>query len=267
MSQFQDILDDEKTFADSIEFELGGRKVTLGDVRGLSRKKQQELSEKLADTERRRTEVLDLATKAAELKATLEAQVAEAGKTRPNPTDDDFDKDPFWEPVRKRVAAESASAKELKDNLTKLTNAMTMATSIWAEDRWQGQFERGKTRLKGDKFKDYTYEKVRDYAATNKILDKHGLPSVERAILELTKEDEKQVAIDEAFQRGLKEGQVKGRMGVMSRPTSAAGIKVPEKSVVAEKGLEGLGDDVAEDPELMKMLSDLGAVNPEDLVQ
>lgn len=263
----QQVLDDEKTFNDGIEITINNEKVTLGDLRGLSRKKQQDLSERMADTERKRAEVLDLATKAAELKSQLEQQLADASKRPTTPTEDDFEKDPFWEPVRKRVSAESGSIKELKDNLTKLTNVMTKATSIWAEDRWQNQYDRGKTRLKGDKFKDWTFEKVRDYAAENKIFDNHGLPSVERAILELTKEDEMQTKIDEAFNKGLKEGQVKGRMNVMPRPTSAAGVKVPDKSAVAEKGLEALGDDVAEDPELMKMLSDLGAVNPEDLVQ
>jgi len=193
-------------------------------------------------------------------------QLEEASK-RANPSNDDFQKDPFWAPVREALATPVKTVTELQDKLDKLTNAVTNVSKIWAEDRWQTQFDRSKTRLKGDKFKDWTYEKARDYAAEHKIIDKFGLPSVERAILELTKEDEMAERLRLAKEEGLKEGLTRGRMGVQPRPTSAGGPPKPEKSMVSEKGLEGLGDDVAEDPELMKMLSELGAVSPEDLVQ
>jgi len=42
---------------------------------------------------------------------------------------------------------------------------------------------------------------------------------------------------------------------------------VAEESSVSKNGLEGLGDDVVNDPELAKMLADLNAMSPEDLVQ
>lgn len=260
------VLEDEKTFADGIEITINNEKVTLGDLRGLSRAKQNELSEKMAETERRRTEVMDLATKAADLQAQYEKQLAEV-KNRPNPSEADFKNDPFWAPVRDALASPVKTVGELQDKLDKLTNAVTNVSKIWAEDRWAAQFDRSKGRLKGDKFKDWTYEKARDYAAQNKILDNFGLPSVERAILELTKEDDLAQKLSEAREAGLKEGLTRGRMGVMPKPTSASGPKHPENSAVSEKGLEGLGDAVADDPELMRMLSELGAVNPEDLVQ
>lgn len=259
------ILADEKTFADNIEFELGGRKVNLGELRGLSKRQRAELSDRMAETERKRAEVLQLAEQAAEVKGRLDAQLLEASK-RTQPTDD-FDTDPFWAPVKKQLAPYADLNKQLNEKLSKLENAANQMANIWAEDRWQNQFERTKDRLKGDKFKDMTYEKVRDYAGTHKLLDSYGLPSVEKAVLELTKEDEVQRKVDEAFQRGLREGNVKGRMGVQPRPTSAMGEKQPENSVVAKKGLEGLGDDVAADPELMDMLSQLGALSPDDVIQ
>lgn len=260
------ILEDDKTFADSIEVTINNEKVSLGDLRGLSRAKQKDLSDRIASTEAKRKEVLELAEQAANLKSSLETQLAEVGK-RNAPTDD-IDNDAFWSPVSKRLAGTKQEITELRDTVTKLNNAANQMAKIWADDRWQGQYDRAKTRLKGEKAKEWTYEKVRDYAGTNKVLDAYGLPSVEKAILQLTQEDEKQTAIDEAFQKGLREGQVKGRMNVMPRPTSASGAPPPNvKSSVAERGLEGLGDDVAEDKDLMEMLSQLGAVTPEDLVQ
>ena len=266
MSQFQDILDDEKTFPDNIELTINGKQVTLGDVRGLSRKKQQELTEKMADTERKRAEVLELATKAADLEAKLRQQLEDSGRPKPTPTEDEFDNDPFWAPVRKRLAGPQETIKKLDETVKTLTNQLSQAAAIWAEDRWHSQYERAKPRLK-DKAKDWTYEKVRDYAAQNKLVDSFGLPSVEKAIMSLTQEDELQARVNEAYEKGLREGTTKGRMGVQPKPTSAAGPPRPEKSAVAEKGLEALGDDVQNDPELMNMLSELGAIDPGDLVQ
>lgn len=260
------ILDDEKTFADAIEITVNGEKHSLGDLRALSRAKQKDLSDKIAATEHKRAEVLELAEQAATLKSNLEQQLADAGK-RGNPSNSDLD-DPFFAPVKKAFDGRDSEIKELKGTLEKLNNAANQMAKIWAEDRWQGQYEKSKTRLKGDKAKEWTYEKVRDFAGTNKILDSYGLPNIEKAIQQLTQEDERQDIEQAAYERGLKEGQVKGRMNVMPRPTSASGGKPPaEKSAVAERGLEGLGDDVAEDKDLMRMLSDLGAVQPEDLLQ
>jgi hypothetical protein len=140
--------------------------------------------------------------------------------------------------------------------------------SVWAEDRWQGQFARGKDRLKGDKYKDWTYEKVRDYAANQRLFDGFGFPSVDKAIDAITQQDEMERKIQDARAQGLKEGELKARLGAMPRPASAAGaVKVAEESSVSKNGLEGLSDDVVNDPELAKMLSDLNAMSPEDLIQ
>lgn len=262
--EFSQILEDAKTFGDDISLEINGQKVTLGDIRGLTKKQQQALSEKMADTERKRTEVMQLAEQAANLKNSLEAQIAEVNKRVTPSANDDFENDPFWAPVRKQLSGPQETIKELKGTVKQLTDSVTKIAGIWADDRWQSQYERAKPRLK-DKAKDWTFEKVRDYAAQNKLVDSHGLPSVEKAIMELTKEDELETIRKEAYERGLREGNTKGRMGVQPKPTSASGgVKQPENSMVAKKGLEGLGDDVASDPELMEMLSNLGAVDPED---
>ena len=260
------VLDDEKTFADGIEIVINNEKVTLGDLRGLSRAKQEELSNRMKATEDKFTEVTNLATEAARLKGQLEEQLAAAGKNRTiPPTEDELDSDPFWAPVKKRYGTIDSTVKELKDTVTKLGQAAERMATIWAQDRWKQQFNSLAPRLaKSSKHKDMTFEKVRDYAAEKKLLDDFGFPSVEKAILELTREEDFEARLAQARDEGRKEGETRGRLTASGRPTSATGPKKPEKSVVAEKGLEGLGDDVAADPELSRMLADLGAADPTD---
>lgn len=265
---YEDIIKDDKNFADGLEIEISGQKVKLGDIRNLTKKQQADVTQRLNELQSERENVKKLSEQAANLYATIKEQAdrGDPGRTTAAPSPDEFETDPVWEPVRKRFKDISDHNKKLEESNTQLLNAMKSATLIFAEDRWQSQFERGKDRLKkNDKYKDWGYDKVRDYAAEHKILDKFGLPSVEKAIFDLTKEDELEAAKRDAYERGLKEGRTAGRMSSMARPTSATGPVKPEKSAVAERGLAGLGDDVANDPDLMQMLAEVGAIDPSEI--
>jgi len=266
---FAAILQDDKTFPDSAEIEISGQKVSLGTIRDLTKKQQSAITERVNALERERNEVRELATKAAELQSQLQAQLeGSTTRTATVPTDDDFEQDPFWTPVRKRTKSFESTINELKETQKKLYDAVQKASTIWAEDRWERQFETVKDKLKGDKYKDYNFEKVRDYAAQNKIVDRYGLPDMRKAVDEITKEDLLETIKKQAYEDGLRAGQQKGRLSTMARPTSAEGPAPSLKdAAVAKHGLDGLGDDVAKDPDLMNMLSELGALSPEDIVQ
>src|SRR5713101_6167185 len=106
------ILDEDKTFADGIEIVVNGEKGTLADLRGMSRKKQQELADRMKATEDKFKEVSDLATEAARIKGDLDKQL-EAASRKTAPTDDELDKDEFWAPVRKRYGTIEATVKTL----------------------------------------------------------------------------------------------------------------------------------------------------------
>src|ERR1700742_1304050 len=214
---FAAILDDEKTFPDSAEIEVGGKKISLGAIRDGSKKQQAAITERMNALNTERESVKELKDKAASLYAKMqEDEAAGAASPRAAHPSDDLDNDPFWQPVSKKLKSHEATEKELRDTVANLTKAISTAATIFAEDRWQQQYDRGAERLKkSSKYKDWDYTKVRDYAATNKLLDRHGLPSVERAIAELTKEDELAIKVQEAFERGKKEGQIAGRVGAM----------------------------------------------------
>lgn len=257
----EQILADPKTFADNIEMTIGTEKVSLGDLRGLSANQQRQLSEKIAGADQREKVAQDTAMKAANLLAELEVarQGLVAQKTTP-PTEDDFEKEEFWSPVRKRFTERDKKLDDAISKLDNLTKAVTQTATIWAEDRWQGQFEKVAPRLKKvEAYKDWDYTKVRDYAATNKILDSHGLPSVEKAVLELTKANDIETIRKEAFEEGQKAARSKARLESMPRPSSASGGKgLPKgQSAVETIGLEGLGDDVMNDSDLMDQIAQL----------
>ena len=264
---FAEILQDEKTFPDSAEIEIGGKKISLGAIRDSSKKQQAAITERMNALDTERNSVKELTDKAATLYAQLQEKEATLGKPAPAPSDD-IDNDPFWQPVAKKLKSYSETEKELRDTLKSLTDTVRNAATIFARDRWDGQYERGQERLKKSaKYKDWDVDKVLGYATQNKLLDRHGLPSVERAIAELTKEDEMAIRIQEAFEKGKKEGQIAGRVGAMPRPSSATGPNSQPTSEVAKRGLEGLGDDVMNDSELTEMLANLGTLDPNDVLQ
>jgi hypothetical protein len=256
----QEILADPKTFADGIEMTIGNEKVNLGQLRELSANQQRQLSEKIAGAESRESIARDTATKAANLLAELQTarDNLQAQKTTP-PTDDDFDKEEFWSPVRKRFSDRDTKIDQAIKGIETLSNQVKNAAAIWFKDRTRSQYEKVSGRLKKvDAYKDWDADKVLGYATEHRIVDEDGMPSVEKAILELTKANDIETIKKEAYAEGMKAAKQKGRLDAQPRPSSATGGRQPvDKSAVAEIGLEGLGDDAMNDPELMEMFSEI----------
>ena len=261
----QEILAATDTLPDGTEMTFGEHKIKLGDIRSLTAKEKRELTEKMAAADTREGQARDTAMKAANLLSSLEEarQGLEKQKTAPS-SDDDFDTSEWWKPVKARFAERDAKIDQAIKGIESLTKSVGQAATIWAEERWQTQFERNAPRLKKvEAYKDWDYAKVRDYAAANKILDAHGLPSVEKTILELTKSSDLENTRKEAYEQGIQKGRNMSRMESMNRPASATGGKgLPKgKSAVEEFGLEGLGDDVANDADIMEQLAKVGEID------
>ena len=270
MATLQEVLDDPKTFEDGIELEIKGVKTTLGDLRGLSSAQQKKISASLADAESKRNAAIADAEKAAAILNGLQTLEKETKETRTAPVgdEDDFDTNNWWTPVRKRLNPLEEQNKALQKQVKDLADSIGRAATIWAEDRWHGQYDRMSDRLKkSSKHKDMTYEQVRDYAAQQKLLDSYGFPSVEKAIMDLTKEDDIERIRREAHEAGVKEGATRARLGANPRPTSASGGRQQTKGLDPTKNLEDLGDAIVDDPELSEMLASLQGVSADDFVQ
>jgi hypothetical protein len=260
MINLEQVLADKTGYEDNIEIMIKGEKVTLGDLRTLSAAQQRSLSDKISGAEAREAEARDVASKAATMLAELKtaSDALKQQRTTP-PTEDDFDKEEFWGPVRKRFSDRDAKIDQALKGIDALTNSVKQAASIWADDRFQGQYERNASRLKKvDQYKDWDWKRTRDYAAEHKITDEYGMPSVEKAILELTKANDIEQIRKEAFEAGQKAAKQRNRLDSQPRPSSATGGRQPaDKSAVAEIGLEGLGDDAVNDPELMELFAQI----------
>jgi hypothetical protein len=264
MATFAEILKDEATYPDTAEIQLGDAKIPLGQIRDMSRADRKLITDQLEALTRERNEVKDLATKAADMyNRAVESEKANEKQAQPS----DFDKDIWWEPVRNKLTPLEKKLEELSAALERQNKSVEQAAMIWAQDRWEGQYAKAKDRLKGDKYKDWTYEKVRDYAATNKHLDKYGFPSIDIAVDKITEEDRMETLRKEAYEEGLKQGQTKARLASMARPTSSAPAKKQEAGLDPSKNFDDLGEKVMEDPELRQMLAELGAVDPSEILQ
>lgn len=260
---FSTILKDEATFPDTAEITLGTEKVTLGQIRELSRSQQKQVADQVNALQRERDEAKSIATKAAELMEKVNT-APPATQTVP----DDFDTDAWWEPVRKKFNPLADQLKAIEAGQKAIQESVARAASIWAQDRWKGQYERGKERLKGPKYSEWTFEKVRDFAATNKHLDEYGFPAIDKAISEITKEDEISRIRQEEYERGVREGAVKSRLASTARPTSSAGIPKPEGVGLKSDGnFQDLGDAVMSDRDLAEAFSQLSGLSPDDLLQ
>ena len=265
---FAAILADDKTFTDDIEMTIGAEKVTLGQLRDLSKKQQATLTEQMNTLSRERNEVKELAVKAADLLSKAQP-LADAGVTKQteqrSTPEDYWDTDPLYEPVRKRLSPLENQIKEQNNLIAKQQSALEKAAFIFGKRMFREDYERSKSRLSGDKYKEYRNpDKLAQYAVDHQLVDEFGLPSVEKAVADITREDETERIKREAYDKGLEEGRVNGRMASMTRPGSAAGTRAGAKGKALDpsKNFEDLGDAVADDPDIMKALSQLGDLDP-----
>lgn len=268
MGLFDDILKDDKNFPDTLELPVGDKKIPLGELRAFTKAQQQRVETELSAAKQTRDAAVRDSEKAAEVLSNLQKLQEEASKvtTRSADAGDDWDTAEFWKPVKSRLSPLEKKLQDYEAKNAELANALSRAATIFAEDRWDREFDSNADRLKKSKeYKDWDQQKVRQYAVDNKLVDRHGFPSVAKAIQELTKVDEMELARQQAREEGLQEGLQRARMSTMARPTSHSGKRSTGAVIDPTKNLEDLGDAVMDDPELTKMLSDLGTLTPNDI--
>jgi hypothetical protein len=281
MDTFAQMLADKNLIPDDVEVTVGTHKFKMSDIRGFTASDQQRLSNAIEAAKQREQVAITNASKAGDLITALETasnQLAAQKNTQQTvaaatatAADDNEWQQPWWSPARKQhdlltrqIDDWGKKIDAQQQYLQQLTAAVQKMASIGAHDRWHQQFDRVSPRLHGiDQYKDWDYKRVLDYATTNNYVDEHGMPSIDKAVGELTRESDLERVRKEAYDAGIKAGQTKGRMASMIKPASITGGKVPApgKPAVAEYGLEGLGDDVAQDAELMEQLNQLGDLN------
>ena len=267
---FNAVLSDKTKYPDTIEIPIGDEKVSLGDLRTLTQGQQAALADQINSYKTREREVTELASKAAEVISRAEAatKAEEKPVRQPNEWDQLYDTDPSYAPVRTRLSAYEEKLTKAQEKLDAQQAALEKAAMVFAKRMWRDDYKEAGERLKGDKYAQWRdIDKLANYAAQRGLIDpESGIPSVSRAIEDLTREDELARLREEAKQEGIRQGRLEARMGAMQRPTSAAGPQPGSGDFALDpaKNFEDLGDKAMLDPATREMLAQLADFNPED---
>lgn len=272
---FDGIIKDEKGFPDSLELTVGNEKVPLGAIRELNRKQQQQLSEHLAAVQQQREIAENRAREAqasidrtSSLYQNLQQQmdVAKAESERSAATKQTGGYDPeqmyntdiWYGPIRKRDQKFEDDIKKIMERVDLISRVQAAMGDTYVADRYDNEFEStAEQRKRSKQIADKDLEWFKKYAQDNKIADKRGMYSIREAVNKLTQGERTQEESDAAYQRGLREGEMRGRMGVQPRP-GAANAGMPNGGAQPKDLDEALSaDSISQDEELMRMLSEL----------
>ena len=273
---FEQLFNDDKTLPDTLEIPVGNEKISLGVIRDRSRREQKQLADQMAAVHRdreavaaRQKEAADMAEKATGIYNTLNQQLEAAkeeqarnqarGQTGGYDPEQLYQSDVWYAPIRKRDQANEETIKKISDQMTLLTNVVGRMGNLYTEDRYASEWEStADARKKSKSLGDWDFNKLRKYAEENKIVDKLGFNSIREAVTQLTKNERDEVDRKTEYERGLREGEMRARMGAMPRPASANAAMTGNNAPTPKTMDEALSpESISQDEELMKMLSDL----------
>ena len=266
------LLQDSANYPDNTVVRFGETEVPLGSLRALSADDRAELNTAIEanntrqkEIDKRQAEVLDLAGKAEstfraaeELRKTAEARAASAGRA---PADDPW-KDPWLAPVDQRFQGTTKELSDIKNMMTTLLQTVGKAATVFSEDRWDNEY---RTLDFGKREKKPTRQELLDYAKTNNLVDRHGLPSISAAWNKMSEPDRMEQIRLEAEAKGREMGRQEAIASRIPQPNvPGPGISgAPPKINPASGDLGDLFAQTMADPELAALVRDL----PPGLVQ
>jgi hypothetical protein len=272
---FDAILKDDKTYPDSWEVPFGNDKVTLGAIRELNRKQQQQVAEQMGAMQREREmvqqrhreaqESIDRATNVYNnLQQQLDTAKAESERSAATKQTGGYDPeqmyntDIWYGPIRKRDQKFEDDIKKIMERVDLISRVQAAMGDTYVADRFDNEFEStAEQRKRSKQIADWDLERFKKYAQENKIADKRGMYSIREAVNKLTQGERTAEASDEAYQRGLREGEIRARMGAQPRP-GAANAAMPNGGTAPKDLDEALSpDSIAADDELMRMFAEL----------
>lgn len=252
----EEILADSENFADNLTIKIGDTDVPLGSLRTFNKSERDKLiSEQSAAkasreaAEKERVAALALSEQAAKIQRDLEARIASDPRGG-NPTQDQFDTDPWYEPIRKRMAKYDDAVAKMNEATTKLENMQKNMSMTWAQDRWDNQYRSLSMSDKNRKSKD----ELLKYASENKVLDSYGIPSVTLAWDKLTEADR----MAEAVEKARREGEEKGKQVAFASRVRPPSSGRPGKAPAELNDWNDLTDVAMQDEEIAKMITSGG---------
>lgn len=232
--------------------------ISFGDLRGLSRKQQAALQTKIEaaaakeqQVTQQQEQLLRLTQEAQQIHERLQAQ--ESARPQPRGNDEEaWDSDPFYKPVREKTSKLEKRLEEMLAAQQKLQASLTQAATTWAEDRWDNEYNqiaapKGKQKPKRDE--------LLDFAVKNKIVDRHGMPTVRGAWEKMTEADRQKEIETTAYERGLQEGEQRARIASMPRPTTLSPNGGAKPNGAPLSDFDDLTARAMDDPELRAIIA------------
>lgn len=258
-------LENAKDYPDGTMVTIGETQVPLGSLRQLNATERQQLadgikanSEREADLSKRQELVVDLAKKAQAAYNAAEEARAKAGTTEPRvtPGADPFE-DPWLAPVKKALGERDAKIATLTEQLKQAVTVVANAATTFSEDRWDRQYREIDF---GKREKKPTRDEVLKFATANKIVDRHGLPSVSLAWDKMSEADR----LDEMRKTEREKGREEGRQEAIASRIPPPNVPGPGQAPLprintAAGDLGDLYADAIKDPELRALIEQLPA--------
>ena len=253
-------LTDAAAYPDNTLVKFGDTEVPLGSLRALNAGERTELSDRMkkveqgeSDLKTRQQKIVELATKAQAAYDAAEAARVAAGNTQRTPTGDDPWADPWLSPVKGRFEKTDGEVTSLKNQLKEALGSLTSAATIWAEDRWDREYQ---SIDFGKRDKKPTRDELIEFATKNNIVDRHKMPSVRAAWDKMSEADR----LADEKKRSYEEGLEAGRMAAVATRIPAPGVPGPGQAAVMPKSNPNAGDlgdiygEAMKDPELRQIL-------------
>ena len=255
-------LDGAAEFPDNTPIRIGETEIPLGSLRQLNASERNTLSERLKGVEAKETElntrqatIVDLAQKAQQAYAAAEEARKSATTRQTDPGADPF-ADPWLAPVKTALSERDKKLEEVTNLLKGLQTTVGQAATVWAQDRWDREFD---TLNFGKREKKPTRDELLKFAQENRINDRHGLPSIRGAWEKMSETDR----LAELSSQEREKGREEGRMEALAARVTAPGVSGPGQATpdLARKPItpdtDILGDlyaNAMKDPELRAMI-------------
>jgi len=247
----EEIFSDTQNYPDNLTIKFNDTDIPLGSLRNANKSQRDALNAELTSTKEARRKADDqvanaskLAEQAAKLNADLEARLA--ADPRGTPTADQFDTDPWYEPIRKRLAKYDEAVTKFNQAVESLTGMQKNMSMTWFQDRMDSQFAGLKMSDKNRKSQD----ELLKYAADNKIVDKFGVPSLILAWDKMTETDRLAEASEKARLEGIEQGKREAFVGRVRPPSSVAPGSPPPQFTDWNQ----LTDTALADPEIRRII-------------
>jgi hypothetical protein len=264
MDDIKKFLENTKDYPDTTTITIGETQVPLGSLRALNAAERTQLSERMKGVEDKEKEVnnrgqqvVELAKKAQAAYDAAEEARRTAGVRQPDPGADPF-ADPWLAPVKGALDQRDKTITELQNQLKQVLTTVGNAASIWAEDRWDREYQ---SLDFGKRDKKPTREELLKFAQENNITDRHKMPSISGAWNKMSEGDRIAQTAEQARLEGIEEGK---RLAMAARvpPPGVSGPGAIPPGSTGKPAAGDLGDlysEAIKDPELRALLEQMPA--------